>query len=390
MIAASRKPGGSGLAAIACLAVPLVLYTFLYLVPIGSVISLSLDNRELSGSLINVNRADSHDRNAQAAALVTDMRAMHASQQAAVARELNQELSGFRTLFLKTARAANTIKADLPSLTDFDPRWNEEKYWTVIAQNSDRISLRHFERATGFRVNEEGRLEAGGDDIYLQIMGRTLTIAVEVTLVTLLISYPLAYAALHAPRRMAAFILVAVLMSFWTSILVRTTAWVILLQTSGILNTFLLWTGLIDEPLQLIFNRFGVIVAMTHVLLPFAIIPMMNVMRTIPKSQVDASRSLGAGAVESFLRVYFPQSLRGVGVAAGTVFILTLGFYITPALTGGPKDQMLSFYIADFVKRALNWGMASALSVLLLGTVLIMVSLFGALRWLANRRGGAV
>jgi len=388
MIAASRKPGGSGLAALVCLAVPLVIYVFLYLVPIGSVISLSLDNRELSGSLVNFRGADSLDRNAQVAALVADMRAMDGSQQAAVARELNQELSGFRTLFLKTARAADTIEPDFGGLTGFDPRWNEQKYWTVIEQNSDRISFRHFERATGFKVNEEGKLTTGGDDIYLQIMWRTLAIAIQVTLVTLLISYPLAYAALHAPRKMAAFILVAVLMSFWTSILVRTTAWVILLQTSGVLNTFLLWTGLINEPLQLIFNRFGVIVAMTHVLLPFAVIPMMNVMRTIPQSQVDASRSLGAGPVQSFLRVYFPQSLRGVGVAAGTVFILALGFYITPALTGGPKDQMLSFYIADFVKRALNWGMASALSVLLLSIVVMLVSLFGALRWLANRRGG--
>ncbi|MGP3712599.1 hypothetical protein ACS5UA_17350 [Brucella sp. RRSP16] len=186
----SRKPGGSGLAALVCLAVPLIIYIFLYLVPIGSIISLSLDNRELSGSLVNFSNADSKDRNAQAAALVADMRSMDSSQQAAVARELNQELSGFRTLFLKTARAVDTIEPDLTGLTGFDPRWNEEKYWAVIAQNSDRISFRHFERATGFKVNEEGRLTTGGDDIYLQIMWRTLAIAIQVTLVTLLISYP--------------------------------------------------------------------------------------------------------------------------------------------------------------------------------------------------------
>lgn len=388
MIAASRRPGGSALAALVCLAVPLLIYMLLYLVPIGSVISLSLDNRELAGSLSNFNAADHSDRNGQAAALIADMRAMDGGQQAAVARELNQELSGFRTLFLKTARAAATLEPGLAGLTGFDQRWGEEKYWTVIAQNAGAISLRHFERATGLMINEQGEITTGGDDIYLQIMGRTLVIAIQVTLVTLLISYPLAYAVANASRRLAAIILVAVLMSFWTSILVRTTAWVILLQTAGVLNTFLLWTGLIREPLQLIFNRFGVIVAMTHVLLPFAIIPMMNVMRTIPKAQVDASRSLGAGPIESFLRVYFPQSLRGVGVAAGTVFILALGFYITPALTGGPKDQMLSFYIADFVKRALNWGMASALSVMLLCIVLVMVSLFAGLRWITNRQGG--
>lgn len=388
MSAATRKPGGGRLVALILLTVPLAVYTFLYLIPIGSVLSLSLDNGALGESLSHIRAADPADRDAQAAALIADMQAMEPGRQAEVARELNQEMSGFRTLFLKTARASDEIEPTLEGLTAADPRWGDDKYWKVIRQNAAPVTWRHYQRATGLVVDEAGRVTTGGDDIYLQIMWRTLVIAVQVTLVTLLISYPLAYAVANAPRRLAAFVLVAVLLSFWTSVLVRTTAWVILLQTAGLVNTFLLWTGLVDEPVQLIFNRFGAIVAMTHVLLPFAIIPMMNVMRTIPKSQVDASRSLGAGPIESFLRVYFPQTLRGVGVGGGTVFILTLGFYITPALTGGPKDQMLSFYIADFVKRALNWGMASALSVMLLGMVLLLVALFGLVRWLSARQGG--
>lgn len=390
MIAASRKPGGARLAALVLLVLPLATYVFLYLMPIGSVISLSVQNGELGRSLSNVRAADAADPDALAAALLADMQAMEQGQQAAVARELNQEQSGFRTLFLNTARKSGEIAPNHAGFVAFDPRWADEKYWTVIAENSGSITWRHFQRATGLIVTEDGRIATGGDDIYLQIMLRTIVIAVQVTIVTLIVSYPLAYAVATAPRKLAAFVLIAVLLSFWTSILVRTTAWVILLQTAGLVNTFLLWTGLIAEPLQLIFNRFGAIVAMTHVLLPFAIIPMMNVMRTIPKAQTDASRSLGAGPVESFLRVYFPQTLRGVAVGGGTVFILTLGFYITPALTGGPKDQMLSFYIADFVKRALNWGMASALSVMLLGTVLALVAIYGGLRWLSTRNRGSV
>jgi putative spermidine/putrescine transport system permease protein len=125
---------------------------------------------------------------------------------------------------------------------------------------------------------------------------------------------------------------------------------------------------------------------MTHVLLPFAILPKMNVMKTIPQSQSDASRSLGAGAIETFLRVYLPQSLRGVLVGGGTVFILALGFYITPALTGGPGDQMISYYIAEFVKKSLNWGMASVLSVILLFSVIVLLFFGAVLRWLFGRR----
>jgi putative spermidine/putrescine transport system permease protein len=217
-------------------------------------------------------------------------------------------------------------------------------------------------------------------------MGRTLVITAQVTILTLLVGYPLAYAAANASARVSTFVLAVVLLSFWTSVLVRTTAWVVLLQTNGLVNTVLVGLGLVSEPVQLIFNRFGALLAMTHVLLPFAILPMLNVMRTIPVSQGDASRSLGAGPIETFLRVYFPQTLRGVAVGGGTVFILALGFYVTPALTGGPEDQMLAWFIADFVNKSLNWGMAAALSVLLLAMVVVLVALAGLVRWIAARQ----
>ena len=388
MSASPRKPGGARLAAVVLLVLPLAIYILLYLMPISSMISLSVDNGELGRGLVQFRGADLGDPDARAAALLADMQAMDAGQQAATARELNQNLSGFRSLFLKTARQAAGIEPTAAGLAAFDDRWTDQIYWDVMLANSSPFTWRHFGEATGLKLDESGRLTAGGDDIYVQIMWRTLVISVQVTLVTLLIGYPLAYAVTNAAPRFAAFVLIAVLMSFWTSILVRTTAWVILLQTSGLVNSFLLRTGFVTEPLQLIFNRFGAIVSMTHVLLPFAVIPIMNVMRTIPKSQKDASLSLGAGPIETFLRVYLPQTLRGVAVGGATVFILALGFYITPSLTGGPRDQMVSFYIAAFVKESLNWGMASALSVMLLGAVLLILSAYGAARWLLSRKRG--
>lgn len=382
-----RRPNGGRLAALVLLVLPLAVYTFLYLMPIGSVVSLSFDNGELGESLAQFRQSDIDDPDARAAALLADMKAMNGKQQAECARALNQELAGFRSLFIATARKAGEIEPTAAGLTEFDARWADDRFWEVLDRNSGSVTWRHFQKATGLALNDQGSLTASGDDIYLQVMVRTLVIAAQVTVITLLIGYPLAYAVANAPRRFANFVLIAILLSFWTSILVRTTAWVILLQTSGLVNTFLMAVGIIDEPLQLIFNRFGAIVSMTHVLLPFAIIPIMNVMRTIPRSQADASRILGAGPIETFLRVYFPQTLRGVTVGGGTVFILTLGFYITPALTGGPADQMLSFYIADFVKKSLNWGMASALSIMLLAAVLVLAGAFGALRWLTSRKG---
>ncbi|MHA6688537.1 ABC transporter permease [Mesorhizobium sp. A556] len=386
MNAPPRKPGGARLVALVLLAVPLAVYAFFYLMPLGSTFSLSIDNGEIGRGLTQFRASDPSDRDEQAAALLADMQAMDSGQQATAARELNQELSGFRSLFLNTARNADKIEPDVAGLIAFDPRWGEERYWNTMERNSSRFTWRHYQQATGLRVDIDGGLSRSGDDIYMQIMLRTLVMAAQITVVTLLIGYPLAYAAANASPRFATLVLVIVLMSFWISILVRTTAWVVLLQTNGLVNGFLLWVGLISEPLQLIFNRFGVIVSVTHVTLPFAVIPIMNVMRTIPKSQTDASLSLGAGPIESFLRVYFPQTLRGVLVGGGTVFVLTLGFYITPALTGGPRDQMVAFYIAEFVNRTLNWGMASALSVMLLGMVIALAASFGAVRLLMARK----
>lgn len=379
-------------AAFLLLLVPVTIYILLYILPLGSVMKLSVDNGDLSTRLSHYSeRIGDEDKDARAAALLKDMAAMSGRDQGESARLLNQEQNGFRSLFLNTSRKAATLEPTHAALVAFDKKWDDESYWSTLDRNAERFTWRHFQKTTGLKADESGNISlAKGDDIYIQIMGRTLMISLQVTALTLLIGYPLAYAIANGSKSLGSFVLMVVLLSFWTSILVRTTAWVVLLQTNGLLNSFLIWLGFITEPLQLIFNRFGTLVSMTHVLLPFAIIPILNVMKTIPKSQRDASLSLGAGRIETFIRVYFPQSFRGVIVGGGTVFILALGFYVTPALTGGPGDQMLSFYIAEFIKKSLNWGMAAALSMLLLGAVLLLLSVYGAIKWMLTSRGGKI
>lgn len=381
------------LASLLLLALPVAVYVALYLLPILSIGRLSLDNGALSRQFptLSVELDASALDDADAAALLADLVAMSRKDRAEVGRMFNQELSGMRSLIIDTGKEAETLTPTLEGLAAFDARWAELRVWELIGRNVAPITWRHVQKATGIKPAPDGGYQmAPGDDIYLKIMVRTLVIGLQVTLLTLLIGYPLAYAVATGTQRVQAFVLMAVLLSFWTSILVRTTAWVVLLQTNGLMNGFLIWLGAITEPLQLIFNRFGTVVAMTHVLLPFAILPMINVMKTIPAAQAQASRSLGAGAIETFLRVWFPQSLRGVAVGGGTVFILALGFYVTPALTGGPGDQMLSYYIADFVRKGLNWGMASVLSILLLICVLLLMVTGLLLRqlWDRNKKAG--
>jgi putative spermidine/putrescine transport system permease protein len=197
-------------------------------------------------------------------------------------------------------------------------------------------------------------------------------------LICLLLGYPLAYWIATAPPATARRLMLLVLLPFWTSLLVRTTAWVVVLQSGGVVNSLLGWLGLVDptHPIELIHNRIGVLIAMTHILLPFMVLPIFSVMKSIPPNYMRAAASLGAPPLSAFLRVYLPLSLPGVSAGGLLVFILALGYYITPALVGGAQDQMLSYFIAYFASQVTNWGMAAALSATLLVLVLILYAVY--------------
>jgi len=236
----------------------------------------------------------------------------------------------------------------------------------------------------------DGSIVAQPEDqrIHVTIYLRTLGVALTVTLMCILLGFPLAYLLAHLRDKTANLLLILVLLPFWTSLLVRTTAWMVVLQKEGVINSVLQTLGLIAEPLPLVFNRFGVVAAMTHILLPFMILPMYSVMRQIPPSYVRAARSLGASPTTAFLRVYLPQCVPGVGAGALLVFILALGYYITPALLGGSTDQMISYFVADNMGRSLNWGLASALAAILLGAVLVLYALYDRIAGPGNLKLG--
>jgi len=206
--------------------------------------------------------------------------------------------------------------------------------------------------------------------------GAHFQISFVVTLLCLLLAYPLAYWLSTLPERKANVLMILVLVPFWTSILVRVAAWIVLLQSEGLVNGALLGIGAISEPLALLFNRTGVIISMVHILLPFMILPLYSVMKSVPPTYVRAAVSLGSAPLAAFVRVYVPQTFPGVGAGALLVFILAIGYYITPALLGGADDQMLSYYIARYTNVEVNWGMACALGALLLVTTLVLYAVY--------------
>jgi len=194
----------------------------------------------------------------------------------------------------------------------------------------------------------------------------TFKVSIIVTLVCLLLGYPLAYLLSQLPRRMSGILMISVILPFWTSVLVRTYAWLVILQRRGLVNDWLMSLGIIDEPLQLAHNFTGVIVGMSHVMLPFLVLPLYASMKAIDRDYLRASLNLGASPTKTFWQVFFPLSLPGLSAGLVLTFVLCLGFFVTPALMGGGKVFMWSMRIEQTSRLYSNWGAASAMGVVLL------------------------
>jgi putative spermidine/putrescine transport system permease protein len=274
------------------------------------------------------------------------------------ARRLNFEVPGFRGLLLQTARDLPDPDAPdlLQRLYETDARWQDPLTWRAIKTAAPRFTARYFLATAGLQPGSDGALVQSDPKrrIYPTLLGRTILISLVVTALCVVLGYPVAFLLATAPAKYSNLLMLLLLLPFWTSLLVRTTAWLVLLQNEGLVNHALTWVGLFDEPHQLIRNRLGLYVAMTHILLPFMILPLFSVMKGIPPVLMRAAYSLGAGPVRAFFRIYLPQTLPGLGAGALLVFIMALGYYITPALVGGPGDQMLSYFIAENATATLN------------------------------------
>jgi putative spermidine/putrescine transport system permease protein len=204
------------------------------------------------------------------------------------------------------------------------------------------------------------------------------------------LAYPISYLLATLPLRYSNLLMIFVLLPFWTSLLVRTTAWIVMLQSQGVLNDLFVFFGLVsdDNRLQLIYNLTGTIIAMTHILLPFMVLPIYSVMKTISPSYMRAALSLGANPTVAFIRVYVPQTQSGIGAGSILVFILSIGYYITPALVGGTDGTLISNQIAYHMQSSLNWGLAAALGALLLFSVLVLYLIYNKIVGVDNMRLG--
>ncbi|WP_349362671.1 MAG: ABC transporter permease [Roseitalea porphyridii] len=295
-----------------------------------------------------------------------------------VGSRLNYQQPGMSGLFRGTGRDVRRMDEAGPFKPQFleaDEDWAEIETWAVIKRYSPTYTPGYFLNAVDAELTAEGvELKPQNERIYITLFNRTMVMSLIITFSCLLLGYPIAYLLAHLPMRSANVLMILVLLPFWTSLLVRTSAWKVLLQQQGVINDFLVWINLIDDAgrLVMINNQTGTIIAMTHILLPFMILPLYSVMQTISPSYVRAAKSLGATDWTAFWRVYFPQTVPGIGAGAILVFILSIGYYITPELVGGTSGVFISNRIAYHISTSLNWGLAAALGTILLGLVVVL------------------
>lgn len=374
------------------LVLPLLLFLlFTFLGPIAGMLWRSVDDWEVPqvfpGTVAALAHWDGTDLPDEPvfAALASDLRtAREAGTVAIAAKRLNYALNGFRTILTTTGRKLKampepgTAKA---ALIDAHPAWGERATWIAVKRASGPLTGFYLLSALDLTRTLDGAIVAAPEDqaIYRDVFARTFTIGIGVMALCLILGFPVAYLLAALPPGRSNLLMIFVLLPFWTSLLVRTCAWIVLLQSEGLINDALRWLHLIDEPLRLIYNRFGVYVAMTHVLLPFMILPLYSVMKSISPAYMRAASSLGAAPTTAFCRIYLPQTLPGIGAGCLLVFILAIGYYITPALVGGASDQMISYFIAMYTTETANWGLASALGAVLLLATLVLAVVYGKL-----------
>lgn len=394
------------------LVAPLLIFVLMtFVVPIGQMLHQSVYNpdfvykedvttKEITPIMTNLRQwFDENPRGTEPteeayAALAADLLVLREVKAAGIAgTRINYERSGSRSLFTKSARKSRSLEAPFKeALIDVDDEWADPTVWAAMRDASSAYTINFYLAAIDKTRALDGSVENVDEKraLYVKLFWRTLVLSVLITFLTFVLGYPIAHMLATLPLRYSNLLMILVLLPFWTSLLVRTTSWMVLLQSQGVVNDALVGTGLLadENRIQMMYNQIGTIVAMTHILLPFMVLPLYSVMRPINPSYVRAARSLGATSWTAFRRIYFPQTVPGIGAGALLVFILAVGYYITPALVGGADGQLISNLIAFHMTKSLNWSLAAALAGLLLAGILILYWLYDLLIGIDNLKLG--
>ena len=307
---------------------------------------------------------------------------------------MNYSKSGWKSLIKKSKRKFKKIEEGpyKEQMIAIDKKWADMEYWKALGQMVDPITFGYYLNAVDLKYDSNKKIVRQPEKrrIYNYTWYKTIKISVLVTLFCLILGYPIAHLLATLPLKLSNLLMIFVLLPFWTSLLVRTVSWIVILMQNGIFNNILVWAGIIsdDNRIQLIYNETGTLIAMTQILLPFMVLPLYSVMKTIPPSYMRAALNLGAQPMHAFYRIYMPQTVPGISAGGLLVFVLAIGYFITPELVGGSDGQLVGHWIAYHLKSSLNWGLCSALGTILLVAMLVLYWVYNKIVGIENIKLG--
>jgi putative spermidine/putrescine transport system permease protein len=387
------------LRAVLLVAPPLLFLVFVFVIPIGNMLTRSVDDTLINNVLPRTFEAfDAWDKQSDPPEALFD--AMHKDLSEAekidigkASVRMNYAEPGWRSLVKRTARRIKRMEPPYKeAFVEVDERWADKTHWLSLGVMKDRVTFGYYLNAVDLDYDFDKNIIRQDENrrVYNLLWWRTILVSILVTVACLLLAYPVSYLLATLPMRYSNLLMICVLMPFWTSLLVRIVAWMIMLQQNGVVNDTLVWSGLLDDDnrLAMMYNFNGTVIVMTQILLPFMILPIFSVMKTIPPSYMKAAQNLGATPTLAFIRVYMPQTIPGVGAGCILVFIVAIGYYITPELVGGKDGRLIGNMVAYHMQRSLNWGLAAAMGTILLFLILVLYWIYDRIVGIDNMKMG--
>ena len=389
----------SKLRAVILVAPPLLFLIFLFVIPIGNMLTRSVDDRLINNVLPETFAAfetwdkESEPSEAMFEAFYNDLKNAEKTDIGKASVRMNYALPGWRSLVKRTARKIKKMEPPYKdAFVKADDRWLDTSFWLSLGIMKDERTLGYYWNAVDRTYDFDKNVIHQPDErkVYNLLWWRTIMVSVIVTIACLILAYPVAYLLATLPMRISNLLMICVLLPFWTSLLVRIVAWMIMLQQNGVVNDTLVAAGILadDNRLSMMYNFNGTIIVMTQILLPFMILPIYSVMKTIPPSLMKAAQNLGATPTLAFIRVYMPQTIPGIGAGCILVFIVAIGYYITPELVGGKDGRLIGNMVAYHMQRSLNWGLAAAMGTILLCVILLFYWVYDKIIGIDNMKMG--
>ena len=385
------------------LVLPLLLFIFFtFIVPIGSMLTRSTDDSYINKVFPNTFKVyQKWDRQGLPpeevyAAMFLEVKNASGFEIGKASTRMNYAKSGWKSMIKKSKRKFKKIDVnDGPfkdKMIEIDKKWADKEFWLALGVMVDPTTYEYYFNAIDKKYDSEKNVidQPENRQIYVKTWIKTFKVSILVTFFCLMLGYPIAYLLATLPLKYSNLLMICVLLPFWTSLLVRIVVWMVILQQKGVFNNLMVISGLIadENRWQLMYNQTGTIIVMTQILLPFMVLPLYSVMKTISPNYMRAALNLGASPLHAFWKIYMPNSVPGISAGGMLVFVIAIGYFITPELVGGKDGQMIGNWIGYHLKTTLNWGLSAALGGILLAIMTVLYWVYNKLVGIENIKLG--